>query len=199
MADETNDLKPTVKPSVKPIAKPQAPIKDAHASPLAMLEDATTEAVDDIGTKASGAAQALKDGAGKMAKQATDKARDYVSEGKSRAGGVLDEMSRMMGDAATTVDEKLGAQYGQYARTAANGIADFSESLKAKEIEDLMADAQSFVRKSPAVAIGIAAALGFVMARLVKAGLDTADTIADGPPQKTASKPAGDGPKSPDA
>ncbi|OYY72339.1 MAG: hypothetical protein B7Y47_03580 [Sphingomonas sp. 28-63-12] len=127
---------------------------------------------------AASAAQTIKDGAANLARQATDKARDYVAEGKTRAGGALDEVSRLMGDAADAVDEKIGPQYGQYARTAAEGIAGFSESLKAKEIEDLMADATAFVRKSPAVAIGIAAALGFVVARLVKAGLDSADDTA---------------------
>jgi len=180
MADE---ITPPVK-KAKPVAKPKPLKKDGHASALAMLDDAGAappeESAAGPAPKAPGAAQTLRDGAEKMAKQATGKARDYVSEGKNRAGGALDELSRLMGEAASTVDEKLGAQYGQYARSAADGIAGFSESLKAKEIEDLVADAQGFVRKSPAVAIGIAAALGFVVARLVKAGLDTADAVADG-------------------
>ena len=38
-------------------------------------------------------------------------------------------------------------------------------------------EAREFVKKSPAVAIGTAAAIGFVLARLVKAGLD--DATAD--------------------
>lgn len=178
MAKDTNDTTPK---APRKRAVPQAPIKDgpgsagvkAKALPLA-------SAVIPAETPTS-AAQTIKDGAGKLARQATDKARDYVAEGKNRAGGALDEVSRLMEDAATTVDEKIGPQYGQYARTAAEGIAGFSESLKGKEIEDLMADATAFVRKSPAVAIGIAAALGFVVARLVKAGLDAADEASDTP------------------
>ena len=125
-----------------------------------------------------GPAQALKDGAGKLGKQATDKARAYAEDGKARAGGALDELAKMMTDAAGQVDEKVGAQYGDYARSAAGAISNFSDSIKNKEIDDLIADARDFVRKSPAVAIGTAAALGFVVARLVKAGLD-ADRGAD--------------------
>lgn len=175
MADDLND------DSKKPARKrpvPQAPIKDGPGS--AGVTVLPAQADNDDAAEPTNATQSIKDGAAKLARQATDKARDYVAEGKNRAGGALDEVSRLMGDAADTVDEKIGPQYGQYARTAAEGIAGFSENLKAKEIDDLVADATAFVRKSPAVAIGIAAALGFVVARLVKAGLDAADS--DTPP-----------------
>ena len=73
-----------------------------------------------------------KDGAAKMTKEATGKARAYAEDGKARVGGVLDELSKMMGDAAGTVDEKVGAQYGNYARNAAEAVSGFSESLKSK-------------------------------------------------------------------
>ncbi|WP_339485264.1 hypothetical protein, partial [Pseudomonas proteolytica] len=63
--------------------------------------------------------------------------------------------------------------YGQYARTAADKVAGFSEGLKAKELDDLIEDARGFVQKSPAIAIGTAAALGFVLVRLIQAGLAT--------------------------
>lgn len=184
MADETNDT--PIKPARKR-AVPQAPIKDGAGS--AGVTVLAAEPATESGAPPTNTAQTIKDEAAKLARQATDKARDYVAVGKERAGGALDEVSRLMGDAANTVDEKIGAQYGQYARTAADGIAGFSENLKAKEVEDLIADASAFVRKSPAVAIGIAAALGFVVARLVKAGLDEADKVADGdtpPPSSNA-------------
>ena len=181
MAEDT--IEPSVTTTTKP--KPTGPAKAAatsagpEASPTAdaVLAIDTMPPMDDAA--GPNAARALKDGAAKLAKEATGKARDYIEEGKNRAGGALDEVSRLMGDAATTVDERLGPQYGQYARSAAEGIAGFSESLKGKEIEDLLADAQQLVRKSPAVAIGVAAALGFVVARLVKAGLEPASPAAD--------------------
>lgn len=123
-----------------------------------------------------GAKQTLKDEASKLSAKATEKARGLADEGKARATGALDEFSKLMEDAAGTVDEKLGEQYGQYARSAAKAISGFSDGLRGKEIEDLLADASDFVRKSPAIAIGTAAALGFVLARIVKAGVDTDTT-----------------------
>src|SRR3546814_7720935 len=78
-----------------------------------------------------------------------------------------------MTNAAGSVDEKLGAQYGDYARSAAQSLPGFSQSLDAKDIDQLPDEARDFVCKSPAIAIGTAAAVGFVLARLVKSGFDT--------------------------
>ena len=78
----------------------------------------------------------------------------------------------MLNDAAAQVDEKLGAQYGQYARVAADRVQGFSSAIDDKSVDDLIADARELVRKSPAVAVGVAAGVGFVVARLLTAGLD---------------------------
>lgn len=123
----------------------------------------------------AGARQAFKDEAGKLTSQGIDKAKAYAVDGKDRAGGALEEFARLLTDAAGTVDEKLGAQYGDYARSAANSLSGFGDTLRNKDVDDLLADAKELVKKSPAVAIGTAAAVGFVLARLVKSGLDASD------------------------
>lgn len=121
------------------------------------------------------AKQTLKDNTQKFTAQAGDKARLLAEDGKARAGGALDQLAEMLHDAAGKVDEKLGEQYGGYARNAAQGVAGFSDNLKTKSVDDLMEDARELVRKSPAIAIGTAAAFGFVLARLVGAGFDQRD------------------------
>ena len=136
-----------------------------------------------VSNEASGAkdtaSKTIKDSASKLSDQATGKARDYAAQGKAKAAGALDEFSKLMNDAAGSVDDKLGAQYGDYARSAARSLSGFSQSLDARDVDALLDDARNFIRKSPAVAIGTAAAIGFVLARLVRSGLDTADTDPD--------------------
>ncbi|WP_249403521.1 hypothetical protein [Sphingomonas sp. CFBP 13720] len=150
------------------------PVGESTAfTPPSTAFDENLSASDDASTPATGAKQTLKDEAGKLTAKAGEKARGIADEGKLRATSALDEFSRLMDDAAGTVDEKLGEQYGQYARSAAQAISGFSDDLRGKEVEDLLADAREFVRKSPAIAIGTAAALGFVLSRIVKAGVDT--------------------------
>ena len=117
-------------------------------------------------------AQAIKDNVLKFANDAGEKAKGYAEDGKTRAGGALDELAKMLTDAAGTVDEKVGEQYGQYARSAADAVSNFSQSLQSKQVDDLIEEAREFVKKSPAVAIGTAAAVGFVLVRLIKAGMD---------------------------
>ncbi len=152
-----------------------------------MADTASNETpTDAVGTDTPSAAQTLKDNVIKFANDAGEKAKGYAEDGKSRAGTALDELAQMLHDAAGTVDEKVGEQYGQYARSAAEAVANFSGTLKEKQVDDIIDDAREFVKKSPAVAIGTAAAIGFVLARLVKAGLDAQ-------PDKTSDKPAASG------
>ncbi|MBS0479143.1 MAG: hypothetical protein JSR79_07580 [Proteobacteria bacterium] len=142
-----------------------------------MADTAPTETTvdNDTGTatrEAKPGIQTLKDNVIKFANDAGDKAKAAAEDGKARAGGALDELATMLRDAATSVDEKVGDQYGGYARSAADAVANFSQSLQSKQVDDLIEEAREFVKRSPAIAIGTAAAIGFVLARVIKAGLD---------------------------
>lgn len=132
------------------------------------------EAADDLAEPKRGAAQQLKDEASKLGTQAADRAREFASQGKEKATGALDEVAKLFEGAALDVDSRLGEEYGKYARSAAQGISNLAESLRGKEVDDLIADASEFVKKSPVIAVGAAAALGFVVARLIKSGVDAA-------------------------
>jgi hypothetical protein len=113
--------------------------------------------------------------------EAGDRARDFVQAGKDRATSALDDVVRMIEDAASEVDDKLGSQYGDYARRAAQGIAGFSDAFKDKDVDDLFADARALIAKSPAAAAGIAAALGFAVARLARSGIGETAPGKDAP------------------
>lgn len=146
-----------------------------------MVDTASNETPPETGgSEKPSATQTLKDNVIKFANDAGEKAKGYAEDGKSRAGTALDELAQMLHDAAGTVDEKVGEQCGQYARSAAEAVANFSGTLKEKQVDEIIDDAREFVKKSPAVAIGTAAAIGFVLARLVKAGLDSAEKPAAG-------------------
>ena len=81
-------------------------------------------------------------------------------------------LGRAVFDTAPTVDDKLGAKYGDYARTASKSLQDASSRLDAKSVEELGEDAREFVRKSPGLAVGIAAVGGFLLARLFRGSND---------------------------
>lgn len=173
-AEEANETPPadtSFRPEGAPAGEDGAFDSEAD-EPAATADTGTGSSAGTSSAGTSSTAQTLKDGAAKLTQGVTDRAKTYAEDGKSRAGSALDELAQMMHDAAGTVDEKVGAQYGQYARTAADAVTGFSESLKAKNVDDLIADATGFLKKSPAIAIGTAAALGFVLIRLVQSGLN---------------------------
>ena len=114
----------------------------------------------------------LKTGTDKLSGQAADKARGFVGQGLERSSEALANVSKLVGDTAAGLDERLGQEYGDYARKAAGAIEDAANKLASKDADELIDDTRSFVRKSPGVALAGAAVLGFALVRLVKSGLD---------------------------
>ncbi|QGP80881.1 hypothetical protein [Sphingobium sp. CAP-1] len=107
----------------------------------------------------------IKEQAGKTAKSAAGVAKD-------KTGSAMQSLARLISDTAGTVDAKLGPQYGDYARQAAESVAGAADTLDSKDVDQLMVEARDFVRKSPAVAIGAAAVVGYVLMRLAKGSDD---------------------------
>lgn len=112
--------------------------------------------------------------------QAGDKLRGFADDGKGRVTGMLENVSEVLNDAARSVDERLGGDYGDYAHRAAGAVADFAGRIRDKSVDDIMDDTRDFVRKSPVVAIGIAAVAGFALIRVLKTGLDGARGANEG-------------------
>ena len=143
-----------------------------------IIEPATASGIDvDTGATPAhegpqdfGRAAKLRAEAQKLGENASEKARSYAESGKERASGTLDTFADALRGAAGSVDERLGDEYGEYARKAADALSSFAGTLRDTDIEEIVASARGAVRKSPILAIGTAAALGFVVVRLLKAG-----------------------------
>ena len=126
------------------------------------------------------AVETLRSGSEKISGQAAEKARGLVGQGLERGSEALANVSKLIGDTATGLDERLGPQYGDYARKAATTIEETANRIAAKDADELIEDTREFVRKSPGVALAGAAVLGFALVRLVKSGLDQGDDSARG-------------------
>jgi ElaB/YqjD/DUF883 family membrane-anchored ribosome-binding protein len=121
-----------------------------------------------------GLADRLRSGREKLTSQAGERTRGIVTQGLERTAEALANVSRMVGDTATGIEERLGTEYGDYARRAASTIENAANSIASKDPDELIDDTREFVRNSPGVALAGAAVVGFVLARLVKSGLGTA-------------------------
>lgn len=181
--------KPKASAAKKPAApKTKAPAKKAAAAPVAdtkakfakAIEDAKAsaqtlkgQAIETAGAyreKATVQGEALLEDAKEYAAQAKVKATELAREGKTKASEAISGLGQIVADTAPAIDDKLGAKYGDYARTAARSIQEGAAKLDAKDIGELGTDAKEFVKKSPGVAVGLAAVAGFILARLFKGG-----------------------------
>ncbi len=178
----------------KPTTKKAAPQQDATPAPATDHRAEAKTRFNAALDEARAGAAALKADAGDraiaMRDQARDRSKDWVTEakgyseqakgkagelaveGKAKASEALASLSKVVSDNAATLDEKFGAQYGDYARKASQSLQDASTKLDNKSVEELGEDAREMVRKSPGLAVGIAAVAGFMLARLFRGSRD---------------------------
>lgn len=114
----------------------------------------------------------VKDQVTSLRGQAGDRIRGYADDGKTKATGLLDDISGVIEDAARSIDTRLGDDYGDYAHRASAAVSSFAGKVRDKSIDDLLDDTREIVRKSPGVAIAAAAVIGFALMRVVRTGLD---------------------------
>jgi len=189
----TPPVVPAATPKPRTATKPKTATKAVRAKPLkaAATKRAPTRkpaaaktTTANVKAAANKASAKVRSEAATLKGQATDKARSYAEQGKGKATDALDGLSKMINEAAGQVDDRLGSQYGDYARSAASAVAGLASSIKSKDVDDLVNDARDLVRKSPVVTVGVAAAIGFAFVRLIKSGTADAATPKSKPRAK---------------
>lgn len=158
----------TIRPA-KPL-KLAATRKPATAPTTAEVKKNLAATRDSVGRLASETATRLKSDAVRMKDDAGGKAKVIARDGKDKAAGAIASFAKYIEDNASSVDDRMGDQYGDYARTAAASIASLAATIERQDIDELVDGTREFVRKSPAIAIGTAAVAGFIMARMLRGG-----------------------------
>ena len=150
-------------------------IEDAKAGAATLKDEALGKTVA-LTETVSATASDLSEKAAVYADQAKVVALDLARQGKTKATGALSVIGETIESNAGVIDEKLGVQYGDYARGAAHTLQNTAASLESKDIPEIGEDIAGFVRKSPVKAIGIAAAAGFLLTRLFRRSRSSSDS-----------------------
>ncbi len=119
------------------------------------------------GTKAERFAR-IKSEAGRLKDEAGDKARSAAEGGKSKAAKTLISVSGVARDAAEKLKSGKAEPVAAYVTDAADAIDRFANRMNEKSVDDMVDDARDVVRRSPVIAIGIAAAAGFALSRFLR-------------------------------
>ena len=130
-----------------------------------------TLTIEKAGKSDRGLADRIREGREQLSSHAGDKARGLVTQGLERTAETLANVSKMVGDTVPGIEERLGPEYGDYARKAAGAIENVANTIAEKDPDELIEDTRTFVRNSPGIALAGAAVVGFVVARLLKSGL----------------------------
>lgn len=153
-------------------------IEDAKASAANLTGEARERTAALTGTVAATASE-YTEKAGEYAEQAKVVALDLARQGKGKATAALGALGETIESNAGVIDEKLGVQYGDYARGAAHTLQSTAATLESKDIPEIGEEIVTFVKKSPVKALGIAAVAGFVLSRFLRrkpASADSAET-----------------------
>jgi len=146
---------------------------DSIVAGAAVTSDNQERMIVDEPSRRTKVVEKVKTSSNKLAGQAADKTRGLVGQGLERSSEALASVSKLVGDTAAGIDDRLGHEYGDYARKAADAIDNAANSLASKSPDELIDDTREFVKRSPGIALAGAAVVGFVLARLVKTGLDS--------------------------
>ena len=154
---------------------------------MTMPNDATTNAwnanapiepdTPDIDPGTGGARAQLKD----VKDQVVDHARQSFRQARESAGTSLNDSRHLAADriggiasAVRGTSERLRSEHQDRVADLTDSLADnvdrLSTYLRDRNLSDFRRDAEDFARRQPAVAVGIALAIGLIGARFLKSG-----------------------------
>ena len=128
------------------------------------LKDAAGSLTDDAKRSASGMAESIK-----------DKAREVAEQQKAKGSDQMDGVAQAIRDVADELGKQMPAAAG-YVRGAADGVEQFSSSLRDRSVDDLLGSAYRFARTQPLAFFGASVMAGFAVSRFLKSSADRSGT-----------------------
>jgi hypothetical protein len=153
MSDTTTTARPDLTEKAKDV------IRDAKARASELGGDAARMAKDN-------AAQ-LGDAAREFANEARDKVETAASERKSLSADYIRSIAQATAQAAAAFDADL-PQAAHYIRQASSQIEGVADTVRQRDVRELVADVQDFARQQPTLFFGGAVLLGFAALRFLK-------------------------------
>jgi methyl-accepting chemotaxis protein len=147
------------------------------------------DAVRDVKEKAAGLTDDLTRAAKDNAAQLGDTAREFANTAKDRVGEAVTQrksigadyigsIAQATGQAAHAFDNDL-PQAAQYIRQASEQIQGVADTVRERDVRELVGEVQEFARKQPTLFFGGALMLGFAALRFLKSTPPAAATSFD--------------------
>jgi hypothetical protein len=122
---------------------------------------------DDIARAAKNNAAQLGNTARDFADTARDRVEESVTQRKSVGADYIGSIAQATGQAAQAFDDNL-PQAARYIRQASEQIQGVADTVRERDVRELVGDVQEFARKQPTLFFGGAVILGFAALRFLK-------------------------------
>jgi len=103
---------------------------------------------------------------------ARSRARSAFEHQQHRIADSIGSVAEALHQAANQLNEKNQDVAARYTDTAAERIEQFADSLRNRDVDELVNQAEQYARRQPEVFIGGAIAVGFVLARFLRTSGD---------------------------
>ena len=101
--------------------------------------------------------------------QTGDTVKHFAEEGKAQVAATLDGLVKAVQEFAERIGPAESTPVARFAHQAADALGGWTSTVNDKSVDELLEDGRELVKKSPAVALGIAVAAGFALSRFLKA------------------------------
>ncbi len=144
----------------------------------------------------------LKGDVGEMAGAAMDQGRHLLDSAREQATGFVDQrkndLAQSVVNLANSLRESGSAfedrqQIRSLVDSAAGGLEQLADNLRGRSLADMLDDVEGLVRRRPAVAAAATMAAGFLVARFVKASVNSAARASGGQPRHSGPIPGRQG------
>jgi ElaB/YqjD/DUF883 family membrane-anchored ribosome-binding protein len=125
------------------------------------------DALDQLKAQAGAAGEAAQRSVSRLGEQMREAAGSLLHEQKERVAEAVHGLAEALRQAADTLEREEKSVAARYADQAAVQIDRLSETVRRQHLRDMLASAEDFARRQPAVFIAGAMAIGFVAGRLL--------------------------------
>lgn len=163
------------KPGILP-AEAEQQLRNDAASLAGKVQDEAATVAAEVGQQAGAVVEEAKAELGKVA----DKAKSMAEQQKEAMAGEIETVADAVSKVARELEASEAGVAG-YARTLSDTVSRFSETVKNKDVDELLSMAEQFGRRQPAAFMGVAALAGFAASRFLVASARRASATPQSP------------------
>lgn len=142
--------------------------KQAASDAATQVKETTNDVVDQAKQAASETVSQAKQAVSESLDQAKRQMQTTFDERKTQAAGRLGGIANALRQTGEQLNAQNEPQFGQYAKSAAEQIENWSNMLQTKNLNELMGEVQAFAHRQPELFIAGSLAAGLLLGRFLK-------------------------------